>query len=181
MPSGTSARRCWKRRSGGRAVESPVHRLRRKAEAAEPEFEDRDVPADRPDSELALAEKRTPTDAKGPARCSVDPAVRPELLRALERRERPSGERPGHAVDRPRVVTVGLERHLGGGYSWVGRGGVLDGAEDAHRQRNASGGDASHEGRIRARAAASSPPSRNPNLPWSRQGPPVQSGGCLPR
>ena len=114
IPSGSSVWRLWNRRKrdGGRTAEASVDRARPEPVATEPELEHRDVPADRPDAELALAEQRASTRAERAARPPIDPAVRLQALLPLERGERVACHRADDSVDGAGMESVRAERDL---------------------------------------------------------------------
>ena len=101
-------------RDGGRAREASVDGARAEPVATEPELEHRDVPADRPDAEVALSEQRAATRAERAARLPVDPPVRLQALFPLERRERVACPRADDPVDRAGMEALRAQGNLDG-------------------------------------------------------------------
>ena len=123
-------------RHGGSTAEATVDRARPEPVAAEPELEHGHVPADGPDTELALAEQRTPARAEGASRPPVDPPVRLQALLALERGEGLARQRPGDPVDGPWGESVSPQRNLDRGDARVRARSVVHGeAADDEGQR----------------------------------------------
>ena len=65
----------------------------------EPELEHRDIPADRTDPELALAEQRTPSSPEGAPRRATDKPRRTNPVLALECEQSLRRQPAAHAVD----------------------------------------------------------------------------------
>ena len=96
----------------GRTAEASVDRARPEPVATKPELEYRDVPADRPDAEVALSEQRAATRAERAARLPIDLAVRLQALFPLKHRERVACPRADDPVDGAGMEPVRAEGDL---------------------------------------------------------------------
>ena len=164
------------RRGGG--VEATVDPARGQAEAPQAELERRDVPADAPARETALAEEGHAELPQFAARRHADLSRRPDPVLPLEAEERLTRHRPRDTVDRAGVEPLraqrDLERRDPGALSGDSGPGECQGCgrnEDDH-DRTTHGTHA-----LRRLRACSSP---RPHLHRPGGGEPRSSGATLP-
>jgi hypothetical protein len=129
----------------GRSLrEEAVHGPCAEPESAQPELQHRDVPPDRTDRELTLAEQRLATTTERLPRLSIEETRGPNPVDALEAEHRVRGELPAHPVDWTSVEPVRIQRDLESGDASTGREPAGREHEDAKGHRDANDGEATH-------------------------------------